>query len=137
MEVIFQSFLSGLPLLLIHFGVTLIMLALGIVIYVIVTPYNEIGLIKKGNPSAALSFSGALIGMAIPLSVAMAGSVNIMDIIVFGAVAIILQLFSYRITDLLLRELPSRIKNNEISAAITMVGIKISISLVNAAAVSV
>ncbi len=137
MEVIFQSFLSGLPLLLIHFGVTLIMLVLGIVIYVIVTPYNEIGLIKKGNPSAALSFSGALIGMAIPLSVAMAGSVNIMDIIVFGAVAIILQLLSYRITDLLLRELPSRIKNNEISAAITMVGIKISISLVNAAAVSV
>ena len=67
----------------------------------------------------------------------MAGSVNIMDIVVFGAVAIILQLLGYRITDLLLRELPSRIKNNEISAAITMVGIKISISLVNAAAVSV
>ncbi len=137
MEVIFQSFLSGLPLLLIHFGVTLFMLALGILIYVIVTPYNEIDLIKKGNPSAALSFSGALVGIAIPLSIAMAGSVNIMDIVVFGAVAIILQLLGYRITDLLLRELPSRIVNNEISAAITMVGIKISISLVNAAAVSV
>ena len=137
MEVIFQSFLSGLPLLLMHFGVTLIMLALGIVIYVIVTPYNEVGLIKKGNPSAALSFSGALIGMAVPISVAMAGSVNIMDIVVFGAVAIILQLLAYRITDLLLRELPRRIENNEISAAITMVGIKISISLVNSAAVSV
>ena len=137
MEVIFQSFLSGLPLLLIHFGVTLIMLALGILIYVIVTPYNEIDLIKKGNQSAALSLSGALVGIAIPLSIAMAGSVNIMDIIIFGAVAIILQLLGYRITDLLLRELPSRIVNNEISAAITMVGIKISISLVNAAAVSV
>ena len=137
MEVIFQSFISGLPLLLIHFGVTLIMLALGILIYVIVTPYNEIDLIKKGNQSAALSFSGALVGIAIPLSIAMAGSVNIMDIVVFGAVAIILQLLGYRITDLLLRELPSRIANNEISAAITMVGIKISISLVNAAAVSV
>ena len=137
MEVIFQSFLSGLPLLLIHFGVTLIMLALGILIYVIVTPYNEIDLIKKGNQSAALSFSGALVGIAIPLSIAMAGSVNIMDIVVFGAVAIILQLLGYRITDLLLRELPSRIVNNEISAAITMVGIKFSISLVNAGAVSV
>ena len=137
MEAIFQSFISGLPLLLIHFGVTLIMLALGILIYVIVTPYNEIDLIKKGNQSAALSFSGALVGIAIPLSIAMAGSVNIMDIVVFGAVAIILQLLGYRITDLLLRELPSRIVNNEISAAITMVGIKISISLVNAAAVSV
>jgi len=136
-EVIFQSFVSGIPLLLIHFGVTLIMLALGIFTYVLVTPYNEIGLVKKGNPSAALSFSGALIGIAIPLSVAMAGSVNIMDIVVFGAVAIILQLLGYRITDLLLKELPSRIENNEISAAITMIGIKISISLVNAAALSV
>ena len=76
MEVIFQSFISGLPLLLIHFGVTLIMLALGIVIYVIVTPYNEIDLIKKGHPSAALSFSGALVGIAIPLSIAMAEEEN-------------------------------------------------------------
>ena len=64
-------------------------------------------------------------------------SVNIMDIVVFGAVAIILQLLGYRITDLLLKGVPSRIENNEISAAITMVGIKISISLVNAAALSV
>ena len=44
---------------------------------------------------------------------------------------------AYRFTDFVLKGIPERIENGEISAAITMVGIKISISLINAAAVSV
>ena len=67
----------------------------------------------------------------------MAGSVNAFDILVYGAVALILQLAAYRVTDFVLKGIPERIENGEISAAITMVGIKISISLINAAAVSV
>ena len=137
MDAVIQSFLSGLPILLLHFSLTIFMLGLGTIIYVIVTPYHEIDLIKKGNSAAALSLSGALIGMGIPLSVAMAGSVNAFDILVYGAVALILQLAAYRVTDFVLKGIPERIENGEISAAITMVGIKISISLINAAAVSV
>ena len=137
MDAVLQSFLSGLPILLLHFALTLFMLALGGVIYVVVTPYHEIKLIKEGNSAAALSLAGALVGMGIPLSVAMAGSVNVIDILIYGAVAIILQLVAYRITDLVIKGLHQRIESGEISAAITMVGIKISISLINAAAVSV
>ena len=137
MDAVIQSFLSGLPILLLHFSLTIFMLGLGTIIYVFVTPYHEIELIKKGNSAAALSLSGALIGMGIPLSVAMAGSVNAFDILVYGAVALILQLAAYRVTDFVLKGIPERIENGEISAAITMVGIKISISLINAAAVSV
>ena len=137
MEVVIQSFLTGIPVLLLHFSLTLVMLGCGTVIYVFVTPYPEITLIKDGNSAAALSLTGALIGMGIPLSVAMAGSVNAFDILIYGAVSIILQLVAYRITDLVLKELPQRIEGGEMSAAITMFGIKISISLINAAAVSV
>ena len=137
MDAVIQSFLSGLPILLLHFSLTIFMLGLGAIIYVLVTPYHEIKLIKKGNSAAALSLSGALIGMGIPLSVAMAGSVNAFDILVYGAVSLVLQLVAYRVTDFVLKGIPERIENGEISAAITMVGIKISISLINAAAVSV
>ena len=137
MDAVIQSFLSGLPILLLHFALTLIMLTLGAIIYVMVTPYHEIDLIKNGNTAAALSLAGALVGMGIPLSVAMAGSVNAFDILIYGAVAIILQLVAYRITDIVIKGLPQRIENGEVSAAITMVGIKLSISLINAAAVSV
>lgn len=137
MDAVIQSFLSGLPILLLHFSLTILMLGLGAIIYVLVTPYHEIKLIKQGNSAAALSLSGALIGMGIPLSVAMAGSVNAFDILVYGAVSLVLQLVAYRVTDFVLKGIPERIENGEISAAITMVGIKISISLINAAAVSV
>ena len=137
MDAVIQSFMSGLPILLLHFSLTMLMLGLGAIIYVLVTPYHEIKLIKQGNSAAALSLSGALIGMGIPLSVAMAGSVNAFDILVYGAVSLVLQLVAYRVTDFVLKGIPERIENGEISAAITMVGIKISISLINAAAVSV
>ena len=137
MDAVIQSFLSGLPILLLHFSLTILMLGLGATIYVLVTPYHEIKLIKQGNSAAALSLSGALIGMGIPLSVAMAGSVNAFDILVYGTVSLVLQLAAYRFTDFVLKGIPERIENGEISAAITMVGIKISISLINAAAVSV
>ena len=136
MEAVLQSFFTGLPILLLHFGLTLLMLALGAVIYVMVTPYHEIDLIKEGNVAAAVSFGGVLVGLALPLAFAMAGSVNSFDIMIFGAVTIVLQLLAYRITDLVLKDLPQRITSGEISAAITLVAIKLSVSLINAAAVS-
>ena len=122
--------------MLLHFALTLLMLGLGTVIYVMVTPYHEVELIKQGNVAAAVSFGGVLVGLALPLAVNMAGSVNAFDIMVFGAVAIILQLLAYRFTDIVLKDLPERIKSGEVSAAITLVGLKLSISIINAAAVS-
>lgn len=136
MEAVLQSFLTGLPILLLHFGLTLLMLALGAVLYVMMTPYHEIELIKEGNVAAAVSFGGVLVGLALPLAFAMAGSVNSFDIMIFGAVTIVLQLLAYRITDLVLKDLPQRITSGEISAAITLVAIKLSVSMINAAAVS-
>ncbi len=136
MEAVFQSFLAGLPVLLLHFMLTVLMLALGAVLYVIMTPYHEIDLIKAGNVAASISFGGVLIGMAIPLAVAMAGSVNTYDILIFGAVTIALQLLAYRITDLVLNDLPKRIIAGEISAAILLIAVKLSISVINAAGVS-
>ena len=136
MDAVIQSFIAGIPFLLLHFSLTLAMLALGAVIYVMLTPYHEIELIRDGNIAASISFAGVLVGLAIPLAFAMAASVNAFDIIIFGAVTIVLQLLAYRLTDLVLKDLPNRIIDGEISAAITLVGIKLSISAINAAAVS-
>ena len=136
MEAVIQSFLTGLPVLLLHYGLTLLMLALGVVVYLMATPYHELDLIKKGNNAAAISLSGALIGLSIPLATAMASSINAWDILIFGTVAIVLQLVAYRVADLMLKDLPKRIEDGETSAAILLVAIKLSISLITAAVVS-
>ncbi len=136
MEPVIQSFLAGFPILLLHLSVTLAMLAAGAVIYHLITPYHELNLIRSGNVAAAVSFSGALIGLAIPLAICMARSVNVWDIVIWGCVTLVIQLLAYRIGDVLLRDLPARITAGEMSAATLIVGIKLAVALINAAAIA-
>ena len=135
MDPVFQSFLAGFPILLLHLMVTLVMLGAGAALYHLITPYHELDLIRGGNVAAAISFSAALLGLAIPLAVCMARSINIWDIVIWGCVTLAIQLFAYRISDALLRDLPNRIRSGEISAASLVAGIKLAIAIINAAAV--
>ena len=136
MDAVIQSFLAGFPVLILHFSVTLIMLAGAITIYHFVTPYHELRLIRNGNTAAAVSFVGAIVGLALPLAICMARSGNVWDIVVWGVVTLLIQILAYRIGDLLLKDLPNRIEKNEMGAAILVVGIKLAISFINAAAVA-
>jgi putative membrane protein len=136
MEPVLQSLLAGLPVLLLHFGVTVAMLALGVTIYIWLTPYPEIALIRQGNTAAAVSMSGAVLGLALPLAICLASSVNVYDIIVWGVVTLMVQLIAYRVMDLLLRELPKRIENDEIGPALLLVAVKIGVAAINAAAIA-
>lgn len=136
MDAVIQSFLAGFPVLLLHLAVTLGMLGIGVTIYHLVTPYHELRLIRNGNTAAALSISGAIVGLAIPLAICMATSVNVWDIVIWGIVTLLIQILAYRIGDALLKDLPTRIENGEMGAAILVVAIKLAISFINAAAVA-
>ncbi|MEQ8441075.1 MAG: DUF350 domain-containing protein [Alphaproteobacteria bacterium] len=133
---ILQSLASGFPYLILHFGLTVAIWGLGVWLYMLVTPYREMALIRQNNAAAAVSLSGAMLGLAIPLAFAMAVSVNAADIIVWGAVTVLLQLLVYRVIDLLMRGLAKRIEENEIAPAIFVGAAKLSVAAFNAAAVS-
>ena len=135
-ESVVQSLISGLPVLVLHFGITVVMLVIGIWVYTKITPYDEFQLIRGGNTAATVSLSGACIGLAIPLAFSMAASVNVLDIVLWGIAAIVIQLIGYRVTDWLLRDLPQRIQSGEMGPAILLVAIKISIAAINAAAIA-
>tara|TARA_B100000029_G_scaffold289122_1_gene282883 strand:- start:145 stop:558 length:414 start_codon:yes stop_codon:yes gene_type:complete len=136
MDLIWQSFLAGSPVLLVHFIVTIVMLILGTSIYVWMTPHKEFQLVRGGNLAAGISLSGAILGLALPLAICMAVSVNVADIIVWGILTIAIQLLAFRLTDLVLRDLPKRIEAGEVSAATVLAAIKLSVAAINAAAVS-
>ncbi len=136
MEAVIQSFLAGFPVLMLHSSVTLVILAIAVFLYIKITPYDEIILIKTGNTAAAISLAGAIVGFAIPLAFAMASSVTVYEILIWGPVTLLLQLIAYRITDVLLRDLPKRIINGETGPAILLVSIKFAVAAINAAAVT-
>lgn len=131
----FEALLSGLPFFISHFFLTLLLLFFGVVIYILLTPIKEISLIKSGNVAAAISFSGALLGIGIPLASSLSVSNSLVEIFVWGITAILIQLLCYKLTDTFLRDLEERINKGELATAILLFSIKVSVSLVNAAAI--
>ena len=133
---IFGGLVNGLPFLISHFVTSLIVFLIGVIIYLFITPMKEIALIRKKNTAAAISFSGALIGLALPLASSLSASGSIYEIIVWGLVAIVIQLFCFKAVDILINDLPKRIENGELSSSILLFSIKISVALLNSAAIS-
>ena len=136
MEAILASLGSGFPTLILHFSVTLSILIIGVFAYEAITPYRELQLVREGNTAAAIALSGAILSLAIPLAFCMAVSVNVIDILVWGIVTLLIMLAVYRLIDFLLKDLPARITNGEIGAAILLSSVKLSVAAITAAAVS-
>jgi len=131
-----QAFASGFPTTVAHLVVTLALLAAGAVIYALLTPWKEITLIREGNAAAAVAFAGVLVGLAVPLAVSLSVSTSVRDIVIWGVATVVLQLLAFRVVDLLLTGLPQRIREGEISAAVLLVGAKLSTALILAAALT-
>jgi putative membrane protein len=125
---------SGLPMLLLQFLLVLALLLVGIFIYMAVTPFHERELLRNGNPAAATVLGGALVALAIPLAALLATTGAPLDILVWGAVAVLLQLLTVTIVSHLFRGMRAMIEEGQVAAAILLVAAQISIGLLNAAA---
>ena len=136
MDAAIQSFLAGIPFLLSHFGVTVLMLVIVVFIYMWITSHDERALIREGNTAAAISLAGAILGLAIPLAFCMASSVNVYDIVIWGIVTLVIQLATFWIIDIWLRDLSKRIEEGQVGTAILLVSVKLAVASINAAAVS-
>jgi putative membrane protein len=131
-----DAWASGFPITLLHVGVALVILVAGAAVYALVTPHREIQLIREGNAAAALSFGGVLVGIALPLAFALAASTSVAEILLWGVTTIVIQLALFWLVDLVLRGLPERIKRGEVAAAALLVGAKLAVAAILAAAVS-
>jgi putative membrane protein len=130
-----QAWAAGFPLALLHAAAALAMLAGGAIVYSLITPHKEIRLIRDGNLAAGISFGALLAALAIPLAAVLAASASLTDIAIWGAGTLVLQLAVFRLTDLLLHDLPLRIARGETAAAAVLAGAKIGSALLLAAAV--
>ena len=136
MDAVLQSFLAEFPVLLMHFLVTIAMLVVGVTIYIWITPHKDVTLVREGNVAAAISLSGAILGLAIPLAMSMSVSVNVADIVIWGLLTLVIQLIVFRLADLVLPDLSARIEAGDVAAALLLSAIKLAVAVITAAAVS-
>ncbi len=127
---------NGLPFFIVHSSLSLLILIAGVFVYTRITAHDEIDLIRSGNVAAAISLSGAVLGLALPLAVSLSVSISLWDIVIWGIVALILQLLAYRLVDLFLKDMSARIEAGEIGPAIMLLSFKLGTAFINAAAIS-
>jgi putative membrane protein len=130
------DYLSGLPAFGAYFGLALLLLAAFVFIYVRATPYREIQLIRAGNAAAAASLGGALIGFALPVASAVQNSVSLIDMLMWAAVALVVQLMAYALARLLIPTLVKNIQDGQTASGVFLGAVAIAIGLLNAASMT-
>lgn len=129
----FVMSLQTLGSFLLYFAVALAAMAIFVVLYMAVTSHHEASLIRQGNAAAAISFSGALLGFTLPLASAIIHSVSLIDMMVWSAIAIAVQLGVFLLVDRILREISKHIEEGNVAAGATLAAASLAIGIVNAA----
>lgn len=137
MEPALNSLAAGFPWLIFFLLLATALYIVGMVVYVQLTPHKEITLIREGNLAAAVSFGAFLIALSLPLAACLTSSVSLQDLLVWGTVSILLQLFLFRMTEMLLPDLPKRISDDDMAAATVLSAFKLAGSILLASAIFV
>lgn len=130
------GYLTLLPNFALYFGVALIISAVYLTIYSFVTPYAEWTLIKNGNNAAAISLSGAIFGFVIPLASTISHSLSLVDMVVWGLVAMVVQLLVYLIARVCKPHLNADIEAGRTAPAVLLAALSIAVGVLNAACMS-
>jgi putative membrane protein len=125
--------LANLPAFLAYFASALVLLAAFITVHSWITPMHELRLIRDGNTAAAVSLVGATLGFALPLASVIAHSADFIDMLVWAAVALVLQLACFYAVRLLIGNLAGEIAANHMGAATILAGTSVTLGLINAA----
>lgn len=131
-----EQSLAGLPAFLLYFSLALALLVLFLAVYLAVTPYRELTLIREGNAAAAISLGGAVIGFVLPLGRAVTQSVSALDLVSWGLVALVVQVVVFFIVGKLMPRFVEAIKEGRIAGAILLASLAIGVGMLNAASMT-
>ncbi len=132
---VFESF-AGFDDFLVYLGVSLVLLAVFVAIYIRVTPYREMVLIREGNMAASFSLSGALLGFIVPLASAVTHSVNLVDMVIWGVIAMLVQIAAFVAVKLLVPSITRDIPEGKGAQGFFLGSISLGVGLLNAACMS-
>jgi putative membrane protein len=133
---VLNHLLTALPSFFAYFGVAIVLMAAFLLVYVNVTPYEEIALIRAGNVAAATSLSGALFGFAMPIANAIAHSESLADLMAWGAIAGVIQVLAYLAVRFTCPHFNEDIPAGKVAPAIFLAAVSITVGLISAACMS-
>jgi putative membrane protein len=128
--------LSGLPAFLIYFVVASMLIVAYLYVYLWLTPHDEFALVRADKPGAAISLGLSMVGFALPLTSSIAHSDGVLDMVIWGVIALIVQIAAYYLARMPIPDLSQRIASGEVAPAIWLGAASVTAGLINAASMS-
>jgi putative membrane protein len=128
--------LAGIPAFLIYFCVSAVLIAAYVFVYTWITHHDEFELIRNNVPGAAVSLGLSTVGFALPLTSAISHSSGIVDLTIWGIIALLVQVAVYYLARIPLPDLSARIAKGEMGPAIWLGLVSVTGGLINAASMS-
>ncbi len=86
--------------------------------------------------AAALAIGGSLLGFCLPLASAIANSVYLADVVIWGIVALLVQIALFYIVRLPIPKISERIENGEMASGLWLGGASLAGGVINAASMT-
>ena len=130
----YAYFTETLPHFFAYFGAAMALALAFLALYVLITPHKEFALIRDGNNAAATQLTGTFLGFAIPVAIVIGHSVSIPDMLLWGAVAALVQLaVFFVISRLLFKAISQRITESCTASGIFVGGMGLGTGILQAA----
>ncbi|MCA1029441.1 DUF350 domain-containing protein [Bacillus timonensis] len=115
-----------------YLGVGLVLLLVGLWLMELTTKNKEFTLIAQGNKAAAYVLGGRLVGLAVVLWSAIANSVSLVDVAIWGGIAILAQIIVFLLAELLTPKfnITASIDDNNESVGLFLFFLSLSIGIV-------
>jgi len=132
---VFDSF-AGFDDYLVYLAVSLVLLVVFVAIYIRMTPYREFELIRAGNMAASFSLSGSILGFVIPLGSAVQHSVSLVDMAIWGVIALVMQVAAFVAVKLLMPSITSDIPAGNGAQGFFLGALSLAVGILSAACMS-
>lgn len=130
----FDYFIGALPHFLAYFAAAVALAVAFLFVYAMITPHKEFALIRDGNSAAATQLTGTFLGFAVPVAIVIGHSVSVPDMLLWGAVAAVVQLVTFFvISRLLFKAISQRITDQCTASGIFVGGMGLGIGILQAA----
>lgn len=116
-----------------YFGISVFLAAVFLVVYTFVTPHKELELIRDGNTSVSIQLTGSFLGFALALAAVISHSVNMLDVLLWGFIALVVQIVTFVVIAMVFSGISYKLRDKCVGSGVFVGGISFGIGILQAA----
>lgn len=115
-----------------YLATALVLLAICVTLYLWMTPYRELALVREGNVAAGLSLGGAALGLTMPIGSAIYFTHDLSEMAMWAAIGCVMQFILFQI----MRKQAKSIETGNAAAGLLLAFLSVSTGLLVALCIS-